>query len=768
MRISPLLLAWLGSTNASQTVPNCPSTCQCTDYGGKVRVDCKNAGLTNIPKRFPDRTMHLDLSQNEIEFIDELPDLTDLVFVNFTDNRIRDIHYDAFDSLDSLTTLVLSHNELSSIADDIFEWNPLKLKRIYLDHNRFEYIQHFLFYDLTEIEEIDLSNNQLAFVHPHAFTELENLNKLDLSNNKLKYFQDKWVSKIVSSSLSTLNLSGNPFRCDCQLTEANMKSFLGNEAAKKLIEYALYSGQKNGKIMCTDDPKNPPDFGSKHDLLKLTPEMVDQKGIKCSKPKITGISKSSQVEAGKSLLLKCIAMGNPMPTIEWKAPNEDTYRLTSDDFEGVTVHQDGSMLIEDIRTSDAGKYTCIAKGSAGSVEAETNVKVTGDDDEQNHGKGRDDLDWIDDDEEDDYNLWWDPEEGKLLGDPDEVKETHQTDLKLEDIDSKDFTFDTDSCPRGCQCMANLADCGETRATVIPSRLPKNIVHLDMNGNDVQQIPSRMCKYFPKLRELKIDENRLSEISDRGFEDCGEITILTMRKNKLTEIKSNAFNGLHDLQILVLDANLIQTIADDVFTNLKKLEYLYMRENSVKSIHSQAFSNLPAIRFLHLEDNQIETLKLDWIQEASRNRDLKRVFLGDNKIVCDARISDFGPYLGRKARRDDEIRELIAADELECYYPSEMSEKSLVEIDYSNLPSLGSIRSPEEQGGGGAGPGMMIGGILLGAVLTACGIIAWRKWNRRNGMGYQRSGFGGHSYQDISQEDNESRALTQPADQEAFI
>lgn len=80
-------------------------------------------------------------------------------------------------------------------------------------------------------------------------------------------------------------------------------------------------------------------------------------------------------------------------------------------------------------------------------------------------------------------------------------------------------------------------------TVIPSKLPKNIVHLDMNGNDVQQIPSRMCKYFPKLRELKIDENRLSEISDRGFEDCAEITILTMRKNKLTEIKSNAVSSL---------------------------------------------------------------------------------------------------------------------------------------------------------------------------------------------------------------------------------
>ena len=187
-------------------------------------------------------------------------------------------------------------------------------------------------------------------------TRSENLNKLDLSNNKLKYFQDKWVSKIISSSLSTLNLSGNPFRCDCQLTEANMQTFLNNHEIKKLIEYALYSGQGNGKIMCTDDKQNPPDFGSGQDLLKITSEMVRNKNPKCEKPRITGISKSSTVDAGKSLLLKCIAKGNPMPTIEWKAPNEDTYRLTSDDFEGVTVHQDGSMLIEDIRTSDAVSF----------------------------------------------------------------------------------------------------------------------------------------------------------------------------------------------------------------------------------------------------------------------------------------------------------------------------------------------------------------------------------------------------------------------------
>ena len=182
---------------------------------------------------------------------------------------------------------------------------------------------------------------------------------LDLSNNKLRYFDDKWVrtysndfSFELLTSLSSLNISGNPFRCDCQLTQSNMKRFLGDEAKKKLVKSVLNTGQGNSKIMCNDDAENPPDFIN-IDLLEITPQMMNEKAFKCSKPKITGISKSSEVEAGKSLLLKCIAKGNPMPTIEWKAPNGDTYQLTSQNFEGVTVHQDGSILIKDIRTSDA-------------------------------------------------------------------------------------------------------------------------------------------------------------------------------------------------------------------------------------------------------------------------------------------------------------------------------------------------------------------------------------------------------------------------------
>ena len=53
--------------------------------------------------------MHLDLSNNHIKYIDELPDLTDLVFVNFTENSIRDIHYDAFDRKSSIFRVPLKN-----------------------------------------------------------------------------------------------------------------------------------------------------------------------------------------------------------------------------------------------------------------------------------------------------------------------------------------------------------------------------------------------------------------------------------------------------------------------------------------------------------------------------------------------------------------------------------------------------------------------------------------------------------------------------------
>ena len=46
------------------------------------------------------------------------------------------------------------------------------------------------------------------------------------------------------------------------------------------------------------------------------------------------------------------------------------------------------------------------------------------------------------------------------GDVQKAKDTILTELNHDNIDYQDFIFDTKSCPIGCECMANLADCGE--------------------------------------------------------------------------------------------------------------------------------------------------------------------------------------------------------------------------------------------------------------------------------------------------------------------
>jgi len=61
---------------------------------------------------FPDDARTIDLSDNEIERLDEIQELEQLITLNLANNKISEIEQDFFDDLDSLTTLHLSYNHL--------------------------------------------------------------------------------------------------------------------------------------------------------------------------------------------------------------------------------------------------------------------------------------------------------------------------------------------------------------------------------------------------------------------------------------------------------------------------------------------------------------------------------------------------------------------------------------------------------------------------------------------------------------------------------
>lgn len=146
----------------------------------------------------PSNLSHLDLSHNEISSI------TDSVFQNFQNMQILD----------------LSRNKLEVIHPNAFqgiyspgEFMPLKsLKNLYLSHNLIKTLDKDQFDHVTKLEYLDLSYNPLEELNEDVITaisELTSLKTLDLSYTHLKSMPDNFLHAL--KSLDTLYLSGNMF-----------------------------------------------------------------------------------------------------------------------------------------------------------------------------------------------------------------------------------------------------------------------------------------------------------------------------------------------------------------------------------------------------------------------------------------------------------------------------------------------------------------------------------------------------------------------------
>lgn len=210
-----------------------------------------------------DRLEILKMNNNLISNLtsDLFQNISQLVELNLEGNKITELSENVFSELTNLQVLNLRGNLLATFSDKVFGSDPLNLKELNLKGNRLTEVSPLS--SLTSLTDLILSSNQLSSLPEDAFKNLTNLETVDLSENQLsslpetifgqlfsiksihlnknnlsrleaKLFQDQMLIQqlyLSDNQLETLpfglmdpfvlqhtvRLHGNPWKCDCHM-----------------------------------------------------------------------------------------------------------------------------------------------------------------------------------------------------------------------------------------------------------------------------------------------------------------------------------------------------------------------------------------------------------------------------------------------------------------------------------------------------------------------------------------------------------------------
>nr|XP_056704640.1 leucine-rich repeat-containing protein 70 [Euleptes europaea] len=202
----------------------CPSVClHCTGR----QADCRNSGLSSIQKDFPQSTIFIYLSGNNISCINtnELVGLPHLAVLHLDNSGILNVYPKAFSELKKLWYLHLNNNQIKRLDPGTFE-GLSNLRSLYLQNNEIAFVPRGLFNDLTSVQYLMLQSNRLSILGSGTFFGMISLRILNLANNKISQISNAAFHHL--DNLTCLYLEGN------NLTRVPSNAFVTLSSLEKL------------------------------------------------------------------------------------------------------------------------------------------------------------------------------------------------------------------------------------------------------------------------------------------------------------------------------------------------------------------------------------------------------------------------------------------------------------------------------------------------------------------------------------------------------
>uniref|UniRef100_UPI00398F399D leucine-rich repeat transmembrane protein FLRT2 n=1 Tax=Pristiophorus japonicus TaxID=55135 RepID=UPI00398F399D len=215
----------------------------------------------------------------------------------------------------------------------------------------------------------------------------------------------------------------------------------------------------------------------------------------------------------------------------------------------------------------------------------------------------------------------------------------------------------------------------------PVNLPKNMKELHLQENNIQTVSREALSQLQKLEKLHLDDNSISTvgIEDGAFREAANLKLLFLSRNHLSSVPIGLPLGLEELRLdenrisivselsfrnltllqrLVLDGNLLTDngISEGALEQLAKLTELSLvrnsltvpppnlpggnlvklslQENQISQIPVTAFTQLKQLERLDLSSNQLRRLVKGAFDGMTS---LKQILLRNNPWYCDCNI-----------------------------------------------------------------------------------------------------------------------------------
>ncbi|XP_049597136.1 leucine-rich repeat and fibronectin type-III domain-containing protein 2 [Syngnathus scovelli] len=356
----------------------CPKYCVCQNLSESLGTLCPSKGLLFVPPDIDRHTVELrlggnfilkittqdfanmtglvdlTLSRNTIGTIQPFSfiDLETLRSLHLDTNRLTELGPDDLRGLINLQHLILNNNQLSRISKAAFDDLMLTLEDLDLSYNNLRSVPWEAIRKMVNLHQMSLDHNLIAFIAEGTFTDLEKLARLDLTSNRLQKLPPDpiFARSQTNVGMSTpyipplsLSFGGNPLHCNCEVL------WLRRLEREDDMETCASPTSVKGRYFWS----------------------VREEEFVCEPPLITQHTNKLLVLEGQTASLRCKAVGDPMPTVHWVAPDD---RLISNSSRA-TLYENGTLDITITTSKDYGTFTCIAANAAGESTASIELSI---------------------------------------------------------------------------------------------------------------------------------------------------------------------------------------------------------------------------------------------------------------------------------------------------------------------------------------------------------------------------------------------------------